>query len=132
MAPHAPLTGVAPTPTVTDCCAVVCPFPVHWKVKVLVAVSALERPLPERVPSYVQGEPGEPVAVQLAAFVELQVRVVRPLKGTEVGETLSEAVGAGFASEQPVAFVPLFIPLQFQVHVVALELLFALLPLSQE
>ena len=87
------LFTAAPTVTVTDCSAEVPPGPVHWKVKVVLVVRGLVRPLPLRVPELDQGPP----AVQLEAPVEPQVRVGRPLYATELGETVRVAVGATVA-----------------------------------
>lgn len=78
------------TVTVTDWSGEVPPEPVHWKVKVVLEVSGSVRPLPESVPELDQGPP----AVQLVAFVELQVSVERAPYATDVGEAESEAVGA--------------------------------------
>ena len=83
----------APTVTVTDCSAEVPPGPVHWKVKVVLEVRGLVRPLPESVLELDQGPP----AVQLVAPVELQVRVARPLYATGLGEAVRVAVGAAVA-----------------------------------
>ena len=76
VAPQAPLTGAALTATFTDCRGQVCPFPVHWKVKVEFEVRGLVKPLPESVPEFDQFPLG---AVQLVALVEPQVSVERPL-----------------------------------------------------
>ena len=110
MAEQTPLTGALPTFTVTDCSGEVCPLPVHWKVKVVAAVSGSVRPEPEVVLLLVHAPP----AVQLVAFVELQVSVDCPLYATEDGRAVRVAVGAGFASEQE-AVVPPFAPVQLQV-----------------
>ena len=83
----------APTVTVTDCNAEVPPGPVHWKVKVVLEVRGLVRPLPESVPELDQGPP----AVQLVAPVEPQVRVGRPLYAIDVGEIERVAVAGAVA-----------------------------------
>ena len=106
-----PETGAAPTVTVTDCRGVVCPFPVHWKVKVVVVFKGFVSPFPKREPAFDQFPLG---AVQIVAFVEVQVSVALPPYTTEVGSTESIAVGVGFASEHD-AFVPPFAPAQDQV-----------------
>lgn len=79
----------AETVTVTDCTGVVPPGPVHWKVKVVSAVSGSVSPFPESVPWFDHGPP----AVQLVALVEPQVSVERLFGLTDVGEAESEAVG---------------------------------------
>lgn len=78
--------------TVTDARLDVPPGPVHWNWKVVAAVIGFERPDPDNVPLLLHG----PYAVQVAAFVELQLRVTRaPL--VTVAELLpftsNEAVG---------------------------------------
>ena len=74
------------------------------------AVKESVRPVPESDVPFDQGPP----AVQLVAFVELQVRVARSPDTTEVGVAESVAVGAAFDSEQE-AVVPPLRPAQDQV-----------------
>ena len=88
--------GADPTPSVTDWIGVVPPGPVHWNVKVVFAVRGFAKPLPERVPEFVQGPP----AVQLVALVELQVIVGRPLYVVGFGEIERVAVGVGCTATQ--------------------------------
>lgn len=63
--------AAAPTATVTDCIGEVPPGPVHWNVKVVFVVRGLVKPLPPKLPEFDQGPP----AVQLVAFVDVQVSV---------------------------------------------------------
>ena len=63
------------TVTVTERWGELPPGPLHWNVKVVVCVSASERPLPESLPELDHGPP----AIHSLAFVEPQVSVVRPL-----------------------------------------------------
>ncbi|OGG93886.1 hypothetical protein A3G63_03530 [Candidatus Kaiserbacteria bacterium RIFCSPLOWO2_12_FULL_52_8] len=107
------MIGAGPTATVTDCTAVVCPFPEHRSVYVVFAVRAAVCLLPVSAPPVVQLV----LVVQLVAFVELHESVAGLPYATEVGETDSEAVGAGLGSEHK-ALVPPFVP--GQVHVYAL------------
>lgn len=115
------------TVTVADWSAVVCPLPVHWKVKVVLENSWSVSPLPERVPELDHGPP----AVQEDALVELHVRVERPAYATDVGEAERVAVGAGLASEQE-AVLPPFSPSQDHVQELAPSTLLALVPAEQE
>ena len=71
-----PLTGAAPTLTVTDRRAEVLHALVHWKVKVALEVRRSVWPLPERVPALDQLPLG---AVQDVALVDDQESVERPL-----------------------------------------------------
>ena len=71
----------------------------HWKVNVVFAVRGLVNPLPDKVPEFDQGPP----AVQLVAFVELQVIVGRVLYGVGFGETERVAVGTGGGATVTVA-----------------------------
>ncbi len=81
--------GGAPTVTVTDWSAEVPPGPVHWKVKVVLAVRGSVRPLPLSVAFH-----GLAPAVQLVALVELQVRVDCPAYATGL---VAERVAVGAA-----------------------------------
>jgi len=77
---------------VTVACVLVPPVPVHFKAYVVLAVRApvLWLPLVPFAPANVP-----PVAVQDAAFVELQVNVVLAPLGIEVKAADSVAVGTG-------------------------------------
>jgi len=94
-------TGTS-TVTVTDCMAEVPPAPVHWNSNVVSEVRWSVKPLPFKLSPVgdVRLDHG-PYAVQLVAFVELQVRVERPLYATGLGETVIEAVGTGGGEEVP-------------------------------
>lgn len=71
-----PLTGAAPTLTVTERRAEVLHAFAHWKVKVAVEVRRSVWPLPESEPALDQLPLG---AEQLVALEELHDRVERPL-----------------------------------------------------
>lgn len=70
-----PETGATPTVMVTDWVVENCPLPAHWRVKLVSTVRGLVEVLPDSDALFDHGPP----AVQLVAFVELQVSVARPL-----------------------------------------------------
>ena len=84
------------TDTVTERCGELPPGPLHWNVKVVVFVRASDNPLPERLPLLDHGPP----EIHSVAFVEPQLRVVRLLYATGLGDAERLApVAAGGATD---------------------------------